>query len=421
MQTCCSISYGTPAPLQQHVNTLGDVLVDVVGCRIVIFVFTVLGNRLGVIDRKGENPCNRSVTVQTESRQRKLHVLLEPGDADADEPQRAGPVAQRAVEERARELADPRGVVGADGQRGRAGADREVGIANLRRDRARDLAAAAQMLRELARTCAGARRGGARDRRCRARRSPRARSRCARSRPRAAAGRCRARGRAARGRPCPAARCCRSSSLSAAMSPIVVDAERATRRSSARGPTPGQEADRERREERRLATRADGRQPGRACAGRRRPSPPPSRSRRRASTSQLRPRPHDRLHRLGERPRVVERRRDLAEIEIALVDSRLLDRRDDLAHRRPDLARVVPVERVPRPDEDGVRAAPQRLGARHRRVDAEAPRDVVRGRDDPAPVRVAADDQRHSCARSGPPAPRRRRRRRRGRDARRYT
>ena len=41
-----------------------------------------------------------------------------------------------------------------------------------------------------------------------------------------------------------------------------------------------------------------------------------------------------------------------------------------------------------------MRAAAQRLGAAHRRVDAEPPRDVVRGRDDAAALRVAADDER---------------------------
>ena len=45
-------------------------------------------------------------------------------------------------------------------------------------------------------------------------------------------------------------------------------------------------------------------------------------------------------------------------------------------------------------DEDGVRAAPKRFGAAHRGVDAEPPRLVVRGRDDPPPVWVTADDER---------------------------
>ena len=110
-----------------------------------------------------------------------------------------------------------------------------------------------------------------------------------------------------------------------------------------------------------------------------------------------RPRAHDRLDRLRERARVVEGRRDLAEVEVALVDPRLLDGRHDLAHDRPDLARVLAVERRARADEDGLRAAAQRLGARHRRADPEAARDVVRGRDDAAAVRVAADDERHAA------------------------
>ncbi len=109
-----------------------------------------------------------------------------------------------------------------------------------------------------------------------------------------------------------------------------------------------------------------------------------------------RARAHDGLHRLGERPRVVEGGRDLAEVEVTLVDARLLDRRHDLAHDRPDLARVLAVERMPRPHEHRRRAAAQRLRARHRRADAVAPRDVVRGRDDPASVRITADDERQA-------------------------
>ena len=64
--------------------------------------------------------------------------------------------------------------------------------------------------------------------------------------------------------------------------------------------------------------------------------------------------------------------RDLAEVEVALVDPGLLDGRHDLADDRPDLARVLAVERHPRRHEDRVRAAAQRLGARHRRGDPEA-------------------------------------------------
>ena len=49
---------------------------------------------------------------------------------------------------------------------------------------------------------------------------------------------------------------------------------------------------------------------------------------------------------------------------------------------------------MPRSQEDDLRAAAERLGRAHRRADAEPPRDVVRGGDDPAAVRVAADDER---------------------------
>jgi hypothetical protein len=49
---------------------------------------------------------------------------------------------------------------------------------------------------------------------------------------------------------------------------------------------------------------------------------------------------------------------------------------------------------VPGPDEDGVRAAAQRLGARHRRADAELAGLVVRGRDHTPPAWIPADDER---------------------------
>src|SRR5207249_11315319 len=52
------------------------------------------------------------------------------------------------------------------------------------------------------------------------------------------------------------------------------------------------------------------------------------------------------------------------------------------------------VDGVPRTDENGVRTATQRLRAAHRRMDPELPRLVVRRRDNPSPVRVAADHQR---------------------------
>ena len=177
------------------------------------------------------------------------------------------------------------------------------------------------------------------------------------------------------------------------MSPIVL-MPAATSRSSARGPTPGR---------RRIGNgaRNAASRPGRTTV-----SPPGLRRseatfgddlRRRDAERARQPRPcaHDGLDRLGEGARVVEGRRDLAEVEVALVDPGLLDRRHDLADRRPHLARVVAIQRVAGAHEDGVRAAAQGLGARHRRVDAEAARDVVGGRDDAPPVRVAADDERH--------------------------
>src|SRR4029079_3806588 len=53
-----------------------------------------------------------------------------------------------------------------------------------------------------------------------------------------------------------------------------------------------------------------------------------------------------------------------------------------------------PVERVPRTEKDDLRAAAEGLGRAHRRADAEPPRDVVRGGDDPATVRVTSDGER---------------------------
>src|SRR6185436_481535 len=51
------------------------------------------------------------------------------------------------------------------------------------------------------------------------------------------------------------------------------------------------------------------------------------------------------------------------------------------------------VERVPRPQEDRMRAPPERLRTRHRRVDPELARLVVRGRDDAATARIADDER----------------------------
>ena len=90
---------------------------------------------------------------------------------------------------------------------------------------------------------------------------------------------------------------------------------------------------------------------------------------------------------------------DGAEVEVALVDPDLLDAGHDLADRAPHRLGVLPVERVPGPDEDDVGAAPERLGRAHRRADAEAAGDVVRRRDDAAALRIAADDERPGAER----------------------
>ncbi len=113
-----------------------------------------------------------------------------------------------------------------------------------------------------------------------------------------------------------------------------------------------------------------------------------------------------------------EVRRDRAEVEVALVDSRALDARDDLADRVPDDARVLTVERVPRAEEDGVRAAST----------APRPRSSPSGfrtssprssRSTPRRGRAGLRRRRAACrAATGPRAPRRRRRTRRGRGGR---
>ena len=82
---------------------------------------------------------------------------------------RARPVAQPAVEQPAGEVADLARVVDADVERRRAAADREVGVAELRRHGARDLALRPQVLGDLARHRRAARRAAARGRRGRAR------------------------------------------------------------------------------------------------------------------------------------------------------------------------------------------------------------------------------------------------------------
>jgi hypothetical protein len=177
--------------------------------------------------------------------------------------------------------------------------------------------------------------------------------------------------------------------------------ERSDRRHAGReqtllGPRPDarQDADRERREKRRLATGADGRQAAR-LAPVRRDLRHALRARDAQGAGQAGTGADDRLHSLGNRARICERAGDLAEVEVPLVDPRLLDGRDDLTHDRPDIARVLAVHGHARPQECRVRTAPERLGAGHRRPDPEAPRRVVGGRDDAAAVRVAADDERN--------------------------
>ena len=265
----------------------------------------------------------------------------------------AGPIAQRAVEERAGELADSRGVVGADRQRGRTGPDREVRIANLRRDGARDLAAAAKMLCQLHRDMR--------------RSSSWSRSGSEMSRANVSSSEIEMRSvETSSGRGSMPAR--PVAQLAADLAPqdlpqvVVGDRGDVADRVDPEPdeallcprPDPRQDPDRERREERRFATRPDDRQPARlAAVGRHLRDHLRGRHPERAR--ELGAGPHDRLDRLCDRARVVERRRDLAEVEVALVDPRLLDRRHDFADRRPDLTRVVAVERVPWADEYGVR------------------------------------------------------------------
>ena len=156
---------------------------------------------------------------------------------------------------------------------------------------------------------------------------------------------------------------------------------------------PGQAPDVERREERRLASWRDDRQPA-GLAAVARDLRDHLRGRDADRGAQARRAPDGGLNRLGDGARLAERVRDLAQVEVALVEPRALDRRHHLAHGAPDRGRVLAVDAVARPDENGVRAPAQRLGARHRGPDPELARLVVGGRDDPAPARIAADDQR---------------------------
>ena len=214
-----------------------------------------------------------------------------------------------------------------------------------------------------------------------------------------------------------AGRARQSSSASAASAPIVSIPPAAQPRLGARADS-RQQADRERREERRLASGPHDRQPAglAAVGGDLRDH---LRAREAERAREPRARADHRLHGLGERAGVVEGRRDLAEVEVALVDPGLLDRRHDLADERPDLLRVLAVERTcagGRTSRAGSAAAPRRTTS-PRRCRSAAPRSS------PSPRRRgrAGRRRRRAAARGarGSPAPPRRRRTRRGRGARR--
>ena len=91
---------------------------------------------------------------------------------------------------------------------------------------------------------------------------------------------------------------------------------------------------------------------------------------------------------------IAEQRDRAGDVEECLVDRDRLHLRGEPTEDRHHVARRLlvapPVDR----QEDPVRAAPDGLGERHRRVDAERPCLVARGRDDPATAWVAADDDR---------------------------
>src|SRR2546423_13991220 len=89
-----------------------------------------------------QEPGKRLPATSLEPAERELPVRDQPGDADADQAERSGPVAEAAVEQPAGELRDLLLVVDADVERGGAASDREVGVAELRRDGARRLAGA---------------------------------------------------------------------------------------------------------------------------------------------------------------------------------------------------------------------------------------------------------------------------------------
>ena len=201
--------------------------------------------------------------------ERQLPVAGEqPGDADADEPQRARPVAQTAVEQRQASSPIRSVVVDRRGSVVERRADREVGVAELRRHRSRGEPLALRGSRRPRPPSAAAPRAAPRGRRGRARTSPRPRSRSARrssSRSRGSIPRARSRST----RPTwPGSTARSSTSVERGELADRRDARRASR-SSARGPTPGSSARRERREEPRLGPGRHDRDPARLAPVRR--------------------------------------------------------------------------------------------------------------------------------------------------------
>ena len=316
---------------------------------------------------------------------------LEARETDADEPQRARAVVEGAVEEFARELGDPLGVVRADGKARRAAADREVRVAHLRRHRAGGLAFLLQVLGEpdghspqLVLQLRSV--GDVALERLLGRDRDALRDRLQRSQVDAA-------GSVAQ----------EKADLAGQEPPQVGvgQGRELTDRLHARSPQSslraradsGEPSDVERREERRLASWRDDRQPAGLAA-----VAPDLRDHLRGRDAdrgaQTRRAPDRGLNGLRDGARLAERVRDLAEVEVALVEARALDRGHDLADGAPDRGRVLAVDAVARPDENGVRAPAQRLCARHRRPDPELARFVIGRCDDPAPARIAADDER---------------------------
>ena len=237
-------------------------------------------HRFAAFECLTRNWCLAPLPCQVSASWRKGSMLEAPTPT-----RRSGPraVAQRPVEQPARDVADRLRVVDACRQRRRAAADGEVGIAHLRRDRARRLSAGREVLGQARRHAAKLRvehvavgdvslerllvaHGDPLRRRARGRRGsmPRARSRSS--------------------RPTLPGSSRRSSASSSAASCPIVSSPAARSRSSDRGPTPG--SSRTSNGARNAAS-----PPGRhdraarpACAGRSPPWPRPCTARPRAST-----------------------------------------------------------------------------------------------------------------------------------------